>query len=211
MNMSIDRSVTGLTRREFAAFGGAAILASLLPLGCAEIGSGAIEPSKVPAAADLIREISEDLGNGVVRTTHVIAWKSIPPLGASTTQTVVRTVTPTALGEVMEYRISYDPSLPIAIGTHDTKEVVARYEFVHGPIRGDMREDTLIISGTIDGERAQGTTLRVLRPLRPGGALAELTPRQQLARAIELLNRHGHLPKDSAGALRRIPTGSPAA
>src|SRR5438105_13266400 len=109
--MSTHRSDTGLTRRDFAAIGGAAFLASLLPLGCAEIGSRAIEPSKAPAAADLIREISEDLGNGVVRTTHVIEWKSLPPLGVSTTQTVVRTVTPTAAGEVMDYRISYDPSL----------------------------------------------------------------------------------------------------
>ena len=202
--MSTHEDDKDLTRREFAAVGGAALLAALLPLACGESTSQLpIGPNKVNANAELLRDLKEDLGNGATRTTQVIAWKSIPPLGVATTQTVISTRTPTATGEIIEYEMQFDPYLPIAIGTHNTKRIRARYEFTHGPIRGDMREDTLTVSGDVDGQLSPKATKKVLRPLQASG-LAALSTKDQLARGLELLNKHGKIPKGGPGTLRVI-------
>ena len=202
--MSTHQDDSDLTRREFAALSGAALLAALLPLACGESTSQLpIGPNKMNANAELLRDLKEDLGNGATRTTQVIAWKSIPPLGVATTQTVISTRTPTATGEIIEYEMEFDPYLPIAIGTHNTKRLRARYEFTHGPVRGDMREDTLTISGDVDGQLSPRATKRVLRPLQPSG-LAALSAKDQLTRGLELLNKHGHIPKEAPGTLRVV-------
>lgn len=206
-----------MSRRQFAALSGLTVLASFLPIGCAETGSasgaGALAsgraagpaavggPNLVRAAAELVRDTTEQLGNGVTRVTQVVDWSSLPPLGARTTQTVVKTTTPTSDGETVDVEVTFSPPLPIAIGTHETQRIVGRYQYIHGQVQGDMREDVVVITGMVDGEPAPLARKRVLRSLRqsPGDA------REQLQHGIALLNRHGHVPaREIPGAMRMI-------
>src|SRR5690242_20542419 len=108
-----NRDNTGLTRREFAALGGAALLASLIPLACTTDNTGqtAGPTTTMKADGEIVRDSTEDLGEGVTRTTLAVAWKSLPPKGVATTQTMIRTVTPTPNGEVIEIDLSFDPPL----------------------------------------------------------------------------------------------------
>src|SRR3954471_6945790 len=91
---------------------------------------------------EIVSDSTEELGAGVTRRTLVVAWKSLARNGAATAQTMIRTVTPTPTGEGIEIEMSFDPALPYAIGTGQTKRAHMRYQFTHGPLRdGDLRED----------------------------------------------------------------------
>lgn len=212
MSNEKDRDNTGLSRREFTALGGAALLASLLPLaacGTDSTGQGPIALGK--ADGDIISDTSEDLGGGVTRTTLVVAWKSLPPKGYATTQKMIRTVTPTPTGEVIEIEMSFDPALRFGNAPGQTKQAHMRYEFTHGPLRdGDLREDLLTISSNVDGVVMAPKTQKVLRPIRPTG-LAALSTREQFQRGLEMLNKHQQMPKgELPGTLRFVGDVDPA-
>lgn len=202
-----DRDNTGLTRREFAALGGAAFLASLIPLACTTDTTGqTIGPtSSMKPDGDIVTDSTEDLGNGVTRTTLAVAWRSLPPKGAATTQTMIRTVTPTPTGEVIEIDMTFDPPLPFAVGTGQSKRAHMRYEFTHGPLRdGGVREDLLTISSDVDGVIMPKKTQKVLRPIRPTG-IAALSTKEQFRRGLEMFNKHQMMPKgERPGTLRFI-------
>jgi hypothetical protein len=212
MSNDKDRDNTGLTRREFAALGGAALLASLIPLACTTDDTGhTVGPTTtMKADGDIVSDSTEDLGGGVTRTTLVVAWKRLPPKGAATTQTMIRTVTPTPTGEVIEIDMSFDPALPFAVGTGSSKSAHMRYEFTHGPMRdAGMREDLLTISSVVDGVATKATK-RVLRPIRPTG-VAALSTREQFQRGLDLLNKHQQLPKgELPGTLRFVADVNPS-
>jgi hypothetical protein len=201
-----DRDNTGLTRREFAALGGAAFLATLLPslVSCAD-GSGQVLPTfgGHKAAGDLLSDVTEDLGGGVTRQTTIVSWKSLPPRGLATTQKMIRTITPTPTGEVRDIEMSFDPALMWAVTTTPpgkTKSMQIRYEFVHGPMRGEnQREDILTISTTVDGVKGPTARKRVLRTL---GYVPSGTPQERFQRGVELVNTHGKIPDGRPGSMQ---------
>jgi len=156
------------------------------------------------ADGEIVSDSTEELGAGATRRTLVVAWKSLPPKGAATTQTMIRTVTPTPTGEVIEIEMSFDPALPYAVGADQTKRGLMRYEFTHGPRRDrELREDLLTISSVVDGVVTKATK-RVLRPIHPTG-VAALSASEQFRLGLELLNKFQQLPKgELPGTLRFV-------
>ena len=197
-----------LSRREFATTGAAFVLASLLS-GCAESAHN-LTGASPKAAARLLSTDEVELPNGGIQRTTVTAWDGLPPLGVGTTATCIETRTPTATGEVIEYEMKMTPRLVMASPGRSVGTMKIRYEFTHGAVQGDTRVDTVVMSSVIDGVATTPRTRRAVRPVNEANEFTAMTPRDRLARAVDLLNQHGHIPKDFPGAWRILDDGSPA-
>lgn len=204
-----------VSRREFARLTGVAALGALLP------GLGSIKwlPIAVPspkATARIVSEATETLQDGAVRYTAVVEYEHmIPPalgsLGWSGRQTNVMTKRLTKQGDVIEHEISYSPPLPTADGKITAEYARVRAEFVHGPIRGNRREDSLTYSieiGALGGAtRGEAFKSRVLRPIDVAKELNRLSSQQQLQLAIDMFNKHGEIDHTSVPGTLRVIEG----
>lgn len=169
-----------------------------------DTGRTAGPTTTMKADGEIVSDATEDLGGGVKRMTLVVAWRSLPPTGAATTQTMIRTVTPTPNGEVIEIDMGFDPAVRYAAGTGQSQRSHMCCEFTHGELKGEnLREDLLTISSEVDGVVTPKMTKRVLRPIRPTG-VAALSTREQFQLGLELLNKHGTLPKGQLPGTLRI-------
>jgi hypothetical protein len=197
-----------ISRREFAALGGSFLLSSLLA-GCVETGgSHGIVSTSPKAAARLLSALDEQLPDGSTRRTIVVAWDSLPPHGVSTVATNIETRTPTPTGEILQYEITFAPALAMATAGRSSSALTIRYEFTNGAVQegGETREDTVVMHSVIDGVATPSRTARVFRPVVPNHPFAQLAPRERLARAVEMFNAEGRIPKDVPGAWRVVET-----
>lgn len=187
-----------VTRREFAALSGLALLGSLLP----NVGSlGAQISNSRGMQARLVDQHVERLSDGGTRTTTVIEYESpaglanlqgYPSKGYRSRQTCIEVKRPTSTGEVVEYDISFDPPVPTAVGTRG-RRVRMRGEVTHGHVRPDgTRVDTMVVTGSGDTVDVGGpTTLQLERPDKLPDSVTKLTPAQRLQRAVDLINQNG--------------------
>jgi hypothetical protein len=197
-----------ISRREFATLGGSFLLSSFLA-GCVEsAGSHGIVSTTPKAAARLLSSLEEQLPDGSTRRTIVVAWDSLPPHGVSTVATNIETRTPTPTGDILQYEITFTPALAMATAGRSSSALKIRYEFTYGPVQegGEMRQDTVVMRSVIDGVATPPRTARVLRPVVPTHEFAQLSPRERLARAVEMFNTEGHISKDMPGAWRVVET-----
>jgi hypothetical protein len=193
------------TRRDFAAMSGMAALGALLPM-APDLGK-ILYRFTPGVAANLVSEHNETLHGGGTKKTLVFEFNNLPPTGARSLQTTVFTRRPTSQGDVIEYDISFTPAVATGDGRFQLGNLHGRYEFVHGPVRGDVREDTVTISGVIGGLRYGPVTKKALRPLKSGGEFANMTSEQQLARALDLARQNGGmLPQGLPGMIRFLPS-----
>jgi len=180
---------------------GGAFRASILPVACSETGRNGVAPVH-PASTRLVSETTESLPNGVTKTTLVVEYDSLPPNGARTTQTSVKTVTPTETGEVIEVDMTFAPDLPFAVGQGSGRHFAARYEFTFGAVNGTARQDTLVVRSSFNGAPIPPVTKHVLRSVVPSSEFATMTNRERLSRATELENRYGHMPHNLPGIMK---------
>lgn len=175
-----------LSRRDFTGSLGIAALAaafpnvSWLPLG-REVHTGKV-------SAEAVSYDSVTLEDGGTRVTAVVRYHNLPGEGASIAgwtgqQRVVWTKRPTSQGDVIEVQLSMDPAIPTADGKLNVTTSTLRYEFIHGPTKGDLREDTMLIHEEWGG-RVHRAKTTVMRPINP----PKLSPAEQLRYFVEAKN-----------------------
>lgn len=173
-----------LSRREFAATSLAAIgvLAAGHPVFAAM--TRAFEEGKV--TAELVSERVEQLASGT-RTEMIVNWSGLE--GYSGTQTTTVTKHATDGGEVIEYEMSFAPPLLAPRANKSVDRLHARYEFRHGDVVGDSREDTMIVSGVVGSDTLKPVTHRVRRAIRPSAPSRPST--ELLKEGLAMINEHG--------------------
>lgn len=181
-----DRAETTIfSRREFAATSLAAI--SMLAVGhpVLEAMRRAVKDGKI--TAELVSEHVETFSDGA-RTIMVVEWAGLEGYRGKQTTTVTKRATPE--GEVIEYEMSFVPPLLAPRANKSVDTLHARYEFKHGEVTGDTREDTMTVSGVVGTDVLKPVTHRVRRPIQPSAATAK--PSADLLKdGLEMINQHG--------------------
>jgi hypothetical protein len=180
-----------LTRREFAGATGLALLNVVVP------DVSRFLPGPRDFSARVLKEERETLPAGGTRTDLVLELR-FRGYNGQARGTMIRRSLPT--GDVIEHDVEFSPPVPKGTGGV-SRHWHSRLEFEHGPLRGDFREDTLTLTGTVDGVQLGPIRHRVLRPLvHPR---AGWTSEQRLRWGLGLFRRYGmHLPRDLPGALQ---------
>ncbi|HEX7049994.1 MAG TPA: hypothetical protein VF188_07240 [Longimicrobiales bacterium] len=186
----------GISRRRFAAYSAMAALGAFWPAGALFAGPRA-------AKGTVLSEEKVPLEDGGTRWTTVVKLEDLPGTGASTVQNIVMTQRPTEGGDVIEYDITMTPAVATKDGHARVDRIHARYTFVHGPVKGDVREDTLTMSGTVAGVEFKTKTRKVLRPINGDAILPQFSTEQKLQLMLRLAGmRGGEMPHDIPGAIR---------
>ena len=180
-----------LTRREFAGATALAVLGVVVP----DVSRFMSGPRGF--SARVLEEATETLPAGGTRTALVLELRFSDYNGRATGNMIRRSL-PT--GDVIEYDVEFSPPVPKGTGGV-SRHWHSRLEFEHGPLRGDFREDTLTLTGTVDGVHVGPLRHWVLLPLiHPR---AGWTSEQRIRWGAELFRRYGmQLPKELPGALR---------
>lgn len=191
-----------LTRREFARVSSLLALSTVftaphLPKGLFSLGG--------TARAKILSEHTEHLPNGGVRTTGVVELENVGTFSGRMTAT--HTKQPTPDGDLIEISMATMPRL----ATYDGNEMttfVARYDFVHGPVNGDYREDAVTISAEFNGKPLGSRQHQMRRPLTSHLAQG-MTSEQQLALGMKLFEQHGGTWPDTLPGAAQITDPTP--
>ncbi len=137
-------------------------------------------------SAHLVSERTELLPDGK-RTSMVVQWNGLEGYNGVQTTTMTKRGTPD--GEIIEYVIGFEPALLAPMVNKTVDRIQAHYQFVHGEVSGDSREDTMIVSGIVGTDELKPVTHRVRRPLH--SSAASRPSAELLKRGLDLIKQHG--------------------